>query len=414
VIGTKSRDSGAPARSLKLPFATGGSVVEYGMGLTFFGSLVGIGVLCATLLPDWMVYPVGGAGALWVLGLLFFPFSFARMRATDIVLDGDGVRRSGSGKPAVAWARLQVLARHKREQDDWTNAPFECAVGDDQAPFVATEASDPAEILSLEELCRTLERLRDTDPGVPGRHEQARTIYCNRCGAPVAPSLLVASVCRFCDLPVQMPNEVRALAAAARDASLTRARTKAQLSVLLRWPEARRVNWLIGLCVLPAALTWPIAGGLFDEAFQFRGSGGPWHGVWLGISAGLLTAALLSVAHAMTAIRKSIPLLCRRFASVAAKDRPELHFCHGCGGTLPEVGESPFVVCAYCGSDNILAFDLPAYMQIEEAQSEALEAIVDRTAQTRKRWLTVARACGAASIVGGYGLWLALRWLGWW
>jgi hypothetical protein len=380
---------------------TGGAAAQDLLGVALLGALAGAPLFFCTLLPGFMVLPLGLLGAMWVFGVLFLPWSLRKKRAADVLLDLREGKVTVDGGPAHG--RTLPLAQASRLLDVPDGGHGQA--GED-------EPDEPGELASRSALRETFESLgrpRPVDASGPALAGPAPVLVavCDACGA-FAPAAAAASVpCDHCGASVVIPEALRDRLAREAASVRSEAAIEAALEDLWRQPGPRATNGLLALAAFPAVFAWPFAGAVFDEFFQVRGVF-PWSALpLLFVSATAVSLALVFVLRVRVDARRAFALVCLGFharpsASGRADEPPA---CGGCGASLSADERRALERCRYCRTDNIRWICLPLPRLHLSKQLDDLEALLATRARRRRNErgrLLVALGLLGVSLVAGW------------
>ena len=387
-------------RPLRLPLASGATTLV----MLFWGTSFLLGTLfaLALVLPLWLsdaapsehrlLMPL--VPILFFVASIFFHHRALRARASDLVLDGEGLVIDGGPGDGrrFAWAQLD-LARSRIETDRGEMVQMGQGTVYRQRLHLALQDGRSTEIASSLDLIEqasfaaclgTLRALTAAPAPSPPTPADARVLACPACAAPVQPADTEAVTCRHCAAAVAMPDEVRTrlregLAALAQKGHLT-----VEVDRLLTQPSAGLLNrWIAAsLAVkysLPVTLVLLLRQWIFVLAV-----------VWL---VGQALRARLAARHVYQHLVVA-------FAARPRRTPGEPLTCRRCAGPLPD-SDGVLRRCAYCAAENLVA--PAAGGGTDGSLDEALDvaALVALRRHQRRRF-TLRLALGLA--VAAYGL----------
>lgn len=370
---------------LRLPLVTGGSAVEYLLGVSIFGAVAGIPLFFLTLMPGWMALPLGLLAAAWAFGVLFTPWTLRDTRARDVIIDLE--------------AGTVTVDRGPRHGEVLPSSRARELLADDPEAL-----TDPEEIASRQALRETFVALAGGPEGVPREptlegDEAIVLATCEGCGAP-APASADASVpCERCGTSVAMPAPLRERVARGETSTRAATETDAALADLFRQPGPRTTNWLVWIAAFPAIVAWPLAGVIFDEFFQIRGVFSRWYLPLLFATAFSFSSALLLVLRIRVDARRAFGLVCLGFHARPPSAEGEPPGCGGCGAPLSPTWSTAVERCRYCRVENVRAVLLPMPRAHLGKQLDDLQALLATRVARRSRDRRLLGIAGALFVV---------------
>jgi hypothetical protein len=228
----------------------------------------------------------------------------------------------------------------------------------------------------------------------------AKILTCKSCGAPAVPDDVAFVTCSFCNMRVDLPDDIRGQAAAAKSMSQSRGTTAGIIAKLREQPRAARTNMWLGILAALMFGAWPIGWGLI--AFRVLADGFQASDVFCLLLPFAAVVAGFFLARARLADRGALQLLTLGFGALSPKKEGEPSRCRRCQGPLPSAGLGGVTQCRYCAAENIVGLDLrPSVDPARTEQTNFDEALKKRGAEKRL-WTTL-------SIVAGFAL---LCWIG--
>ncbi len=320
-------------------------------------------------------------------------------RASDIVLDEDGVRMVGGprGFTSAKWVEVDP-ARCSVEAGEGLRSDLHLGLRDGRSVVIATAAPGKAD--QRECLIAVCDALRGArwgrpegqgagDASSPAPTEPAQTWRCASCGFAMAPVDAEEAPCPHCEAVSPVPEDLRARIRDGQVVSQGRRKTEALVARVLRYPRAGRVNLVLRGAGLAILLLVPLFGVLRSLS--------------VALFAMALIMMLLCWMRVEVADRSAARYLAVNFAARRPRTADSPYRCHGCGGPLPKPhAESDVVVrCAYCDADNVLGLDLRREAAGVEPQRRALERAFERRKKERiAGWARVALAACVAFFSG--------------
>lgn len=379
---------GPPKPPLRLPLVTGGSAVEYLLGVSIFGAIAGIPLFFLTLMPGWMALPLGLLAAAWMFGVLFTPWQLRDTRARDVLIDLE--------------AGTVTVDRGPRHGEILPLGRAPELLADD-----AETLTDPEEIASRQALRETFHALAGVSPrsAPTGEGDDAIVLaICEACGAPAPASAEAQIPCERCGVSVAMPPTLRERVARGETSARAAEETEAALADLWRQPGPRATNWLVWLAAFPAIFAWPAAGVIFDEFFQLRGVFSRWYLPLLFATALSFSTALLLVLRIRVDARRAFGLVCLGFHARPPRALGDPPDCGGCGGPLSPTWPSAVERCRYCRVENVRTVLLPMPRAHLGKQLDDLHALLAarlaRRSRDRRLLLVAAALLGMSFCVG--------------
>jgi hypothetical protein len=387
-----------------MPLSTGASA----LGLSFVPLVLWQIVLFGPLffgkyLPDWTVYPIGILWAAWFFTMLVLLVDGWKRRASDLLIGKNelAVRGGPLHRTRIAFRDLDPACFTLKRPSDAEAEAYIAYLKPDQVTLwldgeVAAVCRDEDEARSLAVLVETVHALHAQAVGAwqPPVLRPPGVVYCEVCGAPVAPRKEEQAQCGHCGADVAIPTETRAALAAQEGLAAAHAQSERILRQLLSQPGAHRTNLLIVVSIPPLFVGWPLCGILFDELYQGRNHLFSWlHGVSLLIAAFCFTYGLSWLLRAHIAARAAVRVVATRFAAIPPTETGDPSACRNCGGPLPLVSSEQLLVsCLYCQSENVLGTYLLPAVRREEGQARNLgEELIVRLAE-RRRYRLIALA----------------------
>lgn len=373
---------------LRLPLVTGGSAVDYLLGVSIFGAIAGIPLFFVTLMPGWMALPLGLLAAAWVFGVLFTPWQLRDTRARDAIIDLD--------------AGTVTVDRGPRHGEVLPLARAPELLADDSA-----ELTDPEEIASRNALRETFVALAGGPTEGPDEptHQGDETVVratCEGCGAPAPASSEASVLCERCGTAVATPAPLRERVLRSEVSARAVGETEAALADLFRQPGPRATNWLVWLAAFPAVVAWPLAGVIFDEFFQIRGVFSRWYLPLLFATAFSFSSALLLVLRIRVDARRAFALVCLGFHARPPKAEGEPPGCGGCGAPLSATWPTAVERCRYCRVENVRAVRLPMPRAHLGKQLDDLHALLAARVARRSRDRRLLALAGALFVVAHF------------
>jgi hypothetical protein len=377
----------------RLPLSTGASALGlFGISIGVVQVVVFGWLFFLTVIPNWLGVVVGVLAGLWVLATFGIFIEGWKRRASDLLLGPTGCEIRGGPLHGIG---------HRFDDAELAGGlcrlEFQAPAADDILPEdtatlyiqgeVAAMSQDPAENLSLQAICDTLQgavaiAAPDAVPaGVPRR---LAVVHCRGCGAAVPPR--EASACPYCAHPLALPEPVRQQLRAQASRNRDRADSERLLRRLLRQPSAWRVNALTVLLLPPLLLSWPVAGAVFDEFYQGRHLLRPHHGLALAAAALSGNLALQFLLRAQIAIRAAVRIIATHFAARPPAHRGAAPECRLCGAPLAEEPGQLLVLCFYCGAENVTGLNLIPIAAEQAVQAGELRLALVERLRIRRRW----------------------------
>lgn len=366
------------------------------------------------LVPGILVAPVGlvlGVTIAWVGGeeisfgigaflaitpLVFVAFAVAqlaamiRARASDVVLDTDGIHIDGGvhGGTRVPWSEL-APERCTLEHDPKLEITKLLVARADGTRLVLAEAEAPEERESLGALHASLHAgawtsqagasVQDATP------DGAEIVRCGACGVAVVPDVESQVRCHRCDAAVELPPDVRAKVRAEQRGKQARGAIASLVTRLVEQPGATRINLTFALGGTAMILAWP--GSIAIGAWAWsRDDLDALRVLSLLVFPLALIPGVFMLLRATLVDRFALRLLTLDLGARTPTREGDPFGCRACGGPLV-VAEGELVVrCVYCEADNVLGLDLRAKTRREQSSATSLaEALAWRTRE-RRRW----------------------------
>ena len=373
---------------IRFPLSVGSTPATLAMGVALFGFLGGAPVFFGSLLPDLVALLCGLLIAVWFFSLCALPFSFRKERASDLRVGDEGVAIHGGrfGGSRLAWSELAAPSALRLE--DGGTPPRTTLSLSERIAVGSEEPDEQASLTALADSLSTLVRgYLDAQAEPPAPSWDPRVLRCPGCAAPQPVPDAAQVRCRFCDAVSAVPEPLRA---AVRDAAATTAHRRATRSALVelqRWRSARAVNVLLGVALLPLALSWPVMAAFTSEFFQYYDIL-RWRDVFILFAATCaLSVGLLLLVQSQLALRRAFALVASSFHA-RPPERPGWPYgCRQCAAPLAVAAESPLAVCPYCQADNVvLGVLLPHAVAGAAEERGALDQVLAERARERRRW----------------------------
>ncbi len=228
----------------------------------------------------------------------------------------------------------------------------------------------------------------------------AKILTCNSCGAPAVPDDAPFVTCGFCSMRVQLPDDIRGQAAAAKTMAESRGTTAGIIARLRDQPRAAHTNlWLALLAGLMFG-AWPIGWGLI--AFRVLADGFQASDLFCLLLPFAAVVAGFFLARARLADRGALQLLTLGFGALSPKKEGEPSRCRRCQGPLPSAGLGGVTQCRYCAAENIVGLDLRPSVDPARTEQTNFDEALKKRATEKRLWTTL-------SLVAGFAL---LCWIG--
>ena len=444
-----------------------------GNGLARFPLLVGtscgwnIGGAALTFLPALALTAVpilygtdsGVLVSLVLLVLITLPFMVYalasivrafRSRASDVVLDADGIVIHGGAHHGrrIAWSQLSaphatiesfveqrfrlgrllagsfltiasvavdvlMVAIASKSKSSvrlvWWGSPWER--GDIQVHRLEIFFGDESIVVGVTDDETEAESMRAAAESIvavmEGRHYveeapkvDAPIVSCGKCGAPVPPAATAETACPYCGATVAMPTEVQAQAEAAEAMERARPDRRGAVSSLLQQPQAGRINVLLLLLGVIMFAAWPIGWASIGRRVLRDG----WQSsdllLLLAPGGAVLVACML--ARRALADRGALQLLTLGFGALAPRRTGEAPRCRRCRGPLATTAPGGVVRCGYCSADNVVGIDLRPTVSAARTEQASLDDALVRRRSEKTKW-TALTALSALLLVGWVG-----------
>jgi hypothetical protein len=215
---------------------------------------------------------------------------------------------------------------------------------------------------------------------------RAAILTCRGCGAPAVPDDAPQVTCAFCNVPVDVPSDIRGQAAAAKAMSASRGTTAGIIAKLREQPKAARTNAVMLLVAAVMFGAWPIGWGLtaasvLEDGFQPSD-------LFCLLSPFAAVLAGFFLARARLADRGALQLLTLGFGALSPA-RPGLPSrCRRCQGPLPDAGLGGVTQCRYCSAENIVGLDLRPSVDPARTEQATFDAALQARAKEKRLWTT--------------------------
>lgn len=389
------------------------------------------------LVPGILVAPVGlvlGATIAWVGGeeisvgigaflaitpLVFVAFAVAqlaamiRARASDVVLDGDGIHIDGGvhGGTRVPWSEL-APERCRLEHDPKLEITKLVVERADGTRLVLALAEAPEERESLGALHASLHA--GAWPSQAGANVQdavsdgAEIVRCGACGVAVVPDVEPHVRCHRCEATVELPPDVRAKVRAEQRGKAARGSIATLVTRLVEQPGATRINLLFVLGGTAMILAWPASIALGAWSWS-RDDLDALRVLSLLVFPLALIPGVFMLLRATLVDRFALRLLTLDLGARTPTRDGDPFGCRACGGPLVVAEGEVVVRCVYCEADNVLGLDLRAKTRREQSSAVSLaEALAWRTRE-RRRWRLWLVPAVLSTAFGGAMLYGAVR-----
>lgn len=396
-------------RVVRIPLVTGSEAAQQLLGSATLGAIAGAPLFFATLLPGFMVYPLGVLAALWVFSVLYLPWGLRAARASDVVIHLDERQVVVEGGP------------HAGKRRSFERA-LELVPDAGPAPGADEQRETKQELDSQRALAETLAGLHPGHAAVSREEDEAADAsgerrapdvllaVCAACGARAPASAEESVRCAHCGAPVSMPSSLRERVTRQASSNRSTKALESALADLLRQPGPFATNLLIGIAAVPAVLAWPVGGVLFDEFFQVRGVFS-WRALPLLLTATIaFSLCLVWLLRARVDTRRAFALVSLGFHARPPKTPGGAPECGSCGAPLStddaHARARAVERCRYCRTDNVRWILLPLRRTELDKKLDDLEAVLnDRQEQRRRdrRWMAGAAVAFVLSLGAGWG-----------
>ena len=387
-------------RSVRLPLHIGVDALWRAAGVSAL-LLPGL-VLVATsvvLEADSSVRMVCGVlGAIFMLvgaGLIWFAWS---ARASDAVLGPEGIRIEG-GRHGGIFLRWEEIASARMHADALAAEHRLQLTTRNGQTFVAADATDTAEIASLDALRQTIQSRVGEEPEPLPRI--ADVACCARCGAPLPPTDQPAVSCGACGMSNPVDPRLRERVTMQRGADEKLRATSIAIARLLDQPGARFATLTLVIASIACAAVWGTVFGAYwilgSEAIDAFALGVGCFNGWA------FTFASFGFARIALARRRALLLLSTAFGARPPMRAGDAPGCRQCGAPLP-LGGGVIASCIYCGTQNVLGMNVRPLLRRVQMHGNSIEKLLVEQKADRASWIKLAVGGVVAALIGGFAL----------
>lgn len=339
--------------------------------------------------------PLGAIGTLAVMmGAALIGYAWSA-RASDAVFGAEGIRIEGGRHEGIALRWDEIASAHLQTGEMAVAHELRLSTRNGRS-FVLADATDVAEIASLQALQQTLQaRLGEEPEPLPRRADVA---CCCRCGAPLPPTDQMAISCSACGTSNSVDPRLRERVATQRAADQTMRATSLAIERLLDQPGANAASMTLVMAAVVCAIVWGLVGAAYwavgSDALDAFALGVGFFNGWA------FTFAVFGFARIALARRRALLMLSTTFGARPPMRAGEAPGCRQCGAPLP-TGGSVLVCCIYCGTQSVLGMNVRPLLRRVQEQGHSIEKLLEEQAAERFSWIKLGAGGIIAALIGG-------------